>query len=193
MWDRYDPQSDDVKRGGSWDRDFGSRGGTTERHRNEEPDTRGVFTKDLDLPRGRERQPVRERDRIYEINGTESRMLGTIGAFRVVSESDVQDLRDDSSNTRRSLRHLEDEGLIRRTSLSSDDRAGVLTQRGRDLLEANRYERDDRAHEPRQTFYAGLKKPRELTHDTKVYRVGLRAQTGLPTVPSGAQSRPKGR
>jgi DNA-binding MarR family transcriptional regulator len=82
-------------------------------------------------------------------------MLGTIGAFRVVSESDLHDLRDDSSSLRRSLRHLEDEGLIRRTPLSSDDRAVVLTERGRDLLEANRFERAERNQKPRQTFYAG--------------------------------------
>ena len=65
------------------------------------------------------------------INGTESRMLGTIGAFRVVSERDLHDLRDDSNNPRRSLRHLENEGLIRTSPLSSDDRAVVLTERGR--------------------------------------------------------------
>ena len=56
-----------------------------------------MFTKDLDLPRGRERRPVRERDRVYEIDGAESRMLATIGAFRVVAESDLHDIRDDSA------------------------------------------------------------------------------------------------
>ena len=55
----------------------------------------------------------------------------------------------------------------------------TLTDRGRDLLEANRYERDERSHEPRQTFYAGLRKPRELTHDTKVYRAYQRAEERL--------------
>jgi len=179
MWDRYDHRSDDGERGGSWDRDFGSRGGSSERDRSEERDPRDVFTKDLDLPRGRERRPVCERDRVYEIDGTESRMLGTVGAFRVMSESDIHDLRDDSSNPRRSLRHLEDEGLIRRSPLSSDDRAVVLTDCGRDLLEANRYERPERTCEPRQTFYAGLRKPRELTHDTKVYRAYQRAEERL--------------
>lgn len=166
MWDRYDPRSDDGERGGSWDRDFGSRDGSSERDRTEERDPRDVFTKDLDLPRGRERRPVRDRDRVHEINGVESRMLATIGAFRVLSESDLHDLRDDSSNPRRSIRHLEDEGLIRTNPLGQDDRAVVLTERGLDLLEANRYERPERSYEPRQTFYAGLKKPRELTHDT---------------------------
>ena len=42
-------------------------------------------------------------------------------------------------------------------------RGGPLSvARGRDLLEANRYERPDRSPETRQTFYAGLRKPREL-------------------------------
>jgi DNA-binding MarR family transcriptional regulator len=138
-----------------------------------------VFTKDLDLPRGRERRPVREREHVYEINGAESRMLGTIGAFRVVSESDLHHLRADSSNPRRSISHLEDEGLIRTSPLSSDDRAVVLTDRGRDLLEANRHERPERSYEPRQTFYAGLRKPRELTHDTKVYPAYQNAEERL--------------
>ena len=179
MWDRYDPRSDGRDRDESSDRSFGGRSGSNERDRNEDRDPRDIFTRDLDLPRGRERRPVRARERVYEINGTESQMLGTIGAFRVVSESDLHDLRDESSNPCRSVRHLEDEGLIRRSALSSDDRAVVLTERGRDLLEANRYEHHDRIQEPRQTFYAGVRKPRELTHDTKVYPAYQRAEERL--------------
>ena len=145
MWDRYDPRSDDRDRGKSPGSQFaavvvGSTNATAMKTANRAT----CSPEDLDLPRGRERRPVRERDRIYEIDGTESRMLGTIGAFRVVSESDLHDLRDEASNPRGSVRHLEDEGLIRRSPLSSDDRAVVLTERGRDLLEANRYERPDR-------------------------------------------------
>ena len=105
--DRYDPRDDDRDRGSAWDRTFGGRGSTSDRDRNDERDPRDVFTKDLDLPRGRERRPVRERDRVYEIDGTESRMLATIGAFRVVAESDLHDIRDDSQSSRRSLKHLE--------------------------------------------------------------------------------------
>jgi hypothetical protein len=158
---------------------LGGRGGSNERDRNEDREPRDVFTRDLDLPRGRERRPVRERDRVYEINGAESRMLGTIGAFRVICESDLHDLRDESSNPCRSLRHLEGEGLIHRSPLSSEDRAVVLTERGRDLLEANRYEHPDRIQERCQAFYAGVRKPRELTHDTKVYRAYQRAEERL--------------
>ena len=180
MLDRYDPRwNDNRDRGGLWDRSLSGRSGSNERDRNEDRDPRDVFSRDLDLPRGRERRPVLERDRVYEINGTESRMLATIGAFRVVSESDLNELRDDSNGARRSVRHLEEEGLIRTSPVNSEDRAVVLTERGRDLLEANRFERDDRTHEPRQTFYAGLRKPRELTHDAKVYRAYRRAEERL--------------
>jgi hypothetical protein len=97
----------------AWDRDLGGRGSTSDRGRNEERDPRDVFTKDLDLPRGSERRPVRERDRVYEIDGAESRALATIGAFRVVAESDLHDIRDDTQSSRRSLKHLENQGLIR--------------------------------------------------------------------------------
>jgi hypothetical protein len=176
MWDRNDVRESHRDRDDRWDRDFGSRGSTSERDRNEERDPREVFTKDLDLPRGRDRWPVRERERVYEINGTESRMLATVGAFRVVSESDLHDGRQD---TRKGLGHLEREGLLRTSPLSSNDRAVVLTIRGRDLLEANRHEHQERTWEPRQTFYAGLRKPRELTHDSKVYSAYLRAEERL--------------
>jgi hypothetical protein len=172
--DRYDPR--EVRdRANQWIREFGSRGVASERDRDVERDPRDVFTKDVDLPRGRERRPVRERDRVYEINVAESRLLATVGAFRVVAESDLHDGRE---GTRRAQRHLQQEGLLRTSPLSSDDRAVVLTERGRDLLEANRRELE-RSWEPRQTFHAGLRKPRELTHDSKVYRAYLRAEERL--------------
>lgn len=176
MWDRYDPRDSDRDRDDSSERTLVGRGSTGDGNRHDERDPRDVFTKDLDLPCGRERRPVRERDRVYEISGTESRMLATVGAFRVVAESDLHDGRED---TRKDQRHLEREGLIRSSPLSSDDRAVVLTDRGRDLLEANRHELQERTWEPRQTFHAGLRKPRELTHDSKVYRAYLRAEERL--------------
>ncbi|HEY3161921.1 MAG TPA: hypothetical protein VGJ78_23325 [Vicinamibacterales bacterium] len=138
-----------------------------------------MFTKDLDLPRGRQRDLVRDRTRVYEINGTESRVLATVGAFRVVSESDLRDARVESRSIHGSVCHLESEGLIRTSALSSDDRVVTLRDRGRDLLETNRYDREDRTHEPRQAFYAGMRKPRELSHDTNVYRAYQRAENRL--------------
>jgi DNA-binding PadR family transcriptional regulator len=178
MFDRYDPRSDNGRdRGDFWDRSVGSRGGAGERDREEQ--WHDVFTRNLDLPRGRDREQVRDRDHVYEIDGGESRALATIGAFRVVAESDLHDVREDAQGSKRSLKHLENEGLIRTSPLRSDDRSVTLTDLGRDLLEANRCERDDRIHRPRQMFYAGLRKPRELTHDTKVYRAYQRAEERL--------------
>src|SRR6267142_4170361 len=84
------------------------RGASNSRNRDREcSNPRDVFTKDVDLPRGRERQPVRELDRVYDIDGDESRALATVGAFRVVSESDLHDLRNDTHGSRRALKHLE--------------------------------------------------------------------------------------
>ena len=57
-------------------------------------DPRDVFTRDLDLPRGREREIVRDRDREYTLRGSESRTLATVGAFRVVSSRDLRDHHD---------------------------------------------------------------------------------------------------
>lgn len=79
---RYDPR-DVGDRADSWDRNFGSRGGTSERDRNDERDPRDIFTRDLDLPRGRERRPAGDRDRVYEIDGARQRIMamamGTAG------------------------------------------------------------------------------------------------------------------
>jgi DNA-binding PadR family transcriptional regulator len=177
MWDRYDPRDDDRDRSSAWDRSLGSRGSASGRDRDDH--SRDVFTRDLDLPRGRDREQVHDRERVYEIDGAESRALATIGAFRVVAENDLHDIRDDPQGWRRSLKRLENEGLIRTSPLSSDDRAVTLTDRGRDLLEANRYERHDRTREPPQAFHAGLRKSRELTHDTKVYRAYQLAEERL--------------
>lgn len=174
MLDRYDPRDDGRPREDGWDRDFGSRCGTGDRER-DEPSS-DPFTRDLDLPRGNEREQVRSRDRVHEIDGDESRALATIGAFRVLAESDLHELREDAQHSERSLKHLEDDGLIHSSPLNIDDRAVTLTDHGRDLLEANRYARDERTQELRQTFYAGIRKPRELTHDTQVYRAYERAE-----------------
>jgi hypothetical protein len=58
-------------------------------------DSRDVFTHGLNLPRGRDREIVHDsRDREYNLRGSESRSLVTLGAFRVVPARDIRD-RDD--------------------------------------------------------------------------------------------------
>lgn len=178
MWDRYDPRDDEARqRGGSWERQRGSRSGSSKHDRDPTKDGRDVFVRDLDLPLGRDRELVRDRDRAYEMNGAESRALATVGTFRVVSERDLEPLRDGAPGD--PVEHLRDEGLVRSTLVGPNERAVFLTDRGRDLLEANRRDVDERPHEPRQAFYAGLRKPRELAHDTHVYRAYLRAEERL--------------
>lgn len=134
-------------------------------------DPRDVFMRDLDLPDGRERKLVHERDRDYTLSGSDTRALSTIGAFRLVPERDLRDPRDAAFDTREDLRHLEKQGLIERVALDGRDRAAVLTERGRDLLEHHRRDRDD---DRGQAFYAGADRARERTHDAELYRAYLK-------------------
>jgi hypothetical protein len=139
-------------------------------------DPRDALLNDLDLPRGLERELVLDRDRVYELNGEDSRMLAAAGAFRIVPERDL-DPRDDGLHCRNdSLEHLVDEGLIHTVSLDGHDRGVTLTDRGRDLLEANRRDRDD---DRQQEFYAGVNRPRELGHDAQLYRAYERVEKQL--------------
>lgn len=160
---------------GGADRSRGSRAVHRRREGDEElRDPRDVATRGLDLPRGQERELIRVRDRTYELNGPESRMLATVGAFRVVR---AEDLRDASDPGDRGLKHLRDEGLIRSVSLGGRTRdVVVLTSEGRHVLETRR--RPD-AEERGQAFYDGLRKPREVRHDAALYRAYRRAAERL--------------
>lgn len=134
-------------------------------------DLRDVFINKLDLPRGLERELVRERDREYTLRGSEARTLSLVGAFRVVSSHDLRDHDGRPLDPRTGdLRHLREQGLARAIPLAGRrDCAVVLTDRGRRLLDSHRRDRDEN-REHRQTFYAELKKPREIEHDAQIYR-----------------------
>ena len=160
-------QDDDVRR---WERERDSRDRAL--------DPRDAFMQSLHLPRGLEREVVYDaRERDYTLRGSESRTLSTVGSFRVVSGRDLRDHSGREATPRDGdLRHLREQGLINTVRLEGRrDVAVVLTDRGRDLLESNR----DRGYEPRQAFYAGLKRARELEHDAQVYRAYLRAAERL--------------
>ena len=173
MFDSVDPRWSDTRDrdvNDAFDRDIYR----DSRERGDDP--RDPLLNDLDLPRGLERELVLDRDRVYEVNGEDSRILGAVGAFRVVPERDL-DSRDDALDCRNdSLEHLIDEGLIRTVSLDGHDRGVMLTDRGRDLLEANRRDRDD---DRQQEFYAGVNRPRELSHDAQLYRAYERVEKQL--------------
>lgn len=137
MLDRFDPRHDNHRdRGDSQERDCGSRGGG-ERAGGRD-DEGGAYARHVDLPRGPEREIVRERKRSYELNGQESDALATIAAFRVVQVSDVQEILGQErgeQSVQKSLDHLQAAGLLERIPLERrDNDVVVLTDRGRDLL-----------------------------------------------------------
>ena len=106
MLDRYDPRDDNHRdRGDSQERSWGSRGGGE--RAGGRGDEAGVFACQVDMPRGPEREIVRERKRSYELNGQESAALATIAAFRVVQVSDVREMLDDGRGGRAAPKSLE--------------------------------------------------------------------------------------
>ena len=140
-------------------------------------DPRDIAIRHVDLPRGPRREPVRGRDRDYEINGNQSRVLATVGAFRVVSSRDLEASFGRAGNPRSSeLRHLRESGLVQTAPLPGHrDRVVTLTEQGRELLEGRRRPGEGGP----QAFYAGVRKPRELEHDVQVYRAYLEAADRL--------------
>ena len=133
-----------------------------------EVDPRDVFTRHLNLPRGLERELVRDRGREYTLRGSVARTLATVGTFRVVSSRDLRDHHGRSADPRSGdLRHLREQGLVRTVRVAgSREHAVALTKEGRSVLERHR----DRDQGNRQTFWDGLKRERELEHDLQVYR-----------------------
>jgi DNA-binding MarR family transcriptional regulator len=144
-----------------------------DRHGRGTQDPRDAFIRHLDLPRGADREIVRERDRDYTLRGSETRTLSTVGAFRVVPASQLRDHSGVPADPRSGdLRNLREQGLVETVRIPGRrDHAVVLTKRGRELLERHR----DRDQNDRQTFYAGLKRARELEHDSQVYAAYLHA------------------
>jgi hypothetical protein len=174
--DSYDPRWSDDPRTPDRDGPELSRGsrGITDTREPDIVDPRDVFVRDLNLPREQTRELVFIREHEYcEMRGSESRILATVGAFRVVPAGDLRDALDRPADPHRTdLRHLREAGLVRTVPIAGRGQAVVtLTNRGRDVLENHRAER---SHEPRQTFHAGLRKRRELVHDSQVYRAYLR-------------------
>ena len=127
MWDRFDPR-DDRDRGRPGTATLVAAAARAIVIGAGDRDPCDVFTKDLDLPRGSERRPVRERDRVYEIDGERVACWGRSARFGSSSETDLHDFARRFFIARvGALGHLEREGLIRTSPLSSDDRAVTLT------------------------------------------------------------------
>lgn len=161
-----DPREPDRERS---DLARGGRGGSEPERVGLADDPRDALTRDLDLPRGPTREHVRRRNWEGELRGSEVRVLATAGAFRVVPMDELRRPEDRPNVHRKDVERLRSLDLLRtmpyvvgreRTTLVT------LTERGRDVLEASRRDRGDL---PRQAFYAGVAKPRELAHDARVH------------------------
>lgn len=168
MWDAPDPRSlDERDRVDGDPREAAS------------IDPRDVFTRDLDLPRGLEREPVHLHGHEYALRGSEVRTLATIGAFRVAPADDLRDGNGRAADIwHGDLDRLRSAGLVRVVApLDRGDGTTIvtLTERGRELLESHRVQHRESA----QAFYTGDVKPRELTHDAQLPRAYFRAAERL--------------
>lgn len=176
MYRDIDPRPDEPER---QDLSRGGRGGSDEERASPMDDSRYVFGRELDLPRGPSRERVRVHSHEYKLRGSEVRVMATAGALRVVPADELRRPEDRPNVLRKDLERLKDLGLVRtmpyvvgreRTTLVT------LTERGRSVLEAAQRPRDG---QPEQTFYAGIAKSRELAHDVRLHRAYLEASGRL--------------
>jgi hypothetical protein len=143
-------------------------------------DPRDVFTRDLDLPRGPSRERVRANNREYRLSGDDVRVLATVGAFRMVPAADLRQPNPRTpTRPARDLERLRELGLVRTTPYVIGRRRTTLvtlTGDGREVLERARR---SGTGDGRQEFYVGVRKPRELAHDSRVYGAYVRAADRL--------------
>ena len=157
----------------------GGRSGGAGRPRARVPeDARDALTRQLNLPRGAERERVEVGSRTYSLRGSEVRVLATIGAFRVV---DARDAAHGGFHDRwhGDLEHLREQGLIALTPHVLDGQRTALvtlTRSGQALLQKHRHPVENEAS---QAYYAGLVKPREASHDAQLARLYVAAAERL--------------
>jgi hypothetical protein len=169
----FDPRDDARDRD---ERDDGRARVYDERDRADDP--REGLMRNLDLPRGGERELVVHRDHVHELDGEDSRTLAAVGAFRVVPEHDL----DIDHNT---LEHLHDEGLVETVDLGDGERGLTLTREARDLLDSHSMDRGESS----QAFYAGVSRERELDHDSNLYATYRQEEVWLRDEHAGLEVR----
>lgn len=133
------------------------------------------LSRDLDLPRGPDRERIRRGSWEGDLRGSDVHVLATVGAFRVVPLEELHRPNDGPRVHRQDVEHLKSEGLVRTMPyVVGRDRTTLvtLTERGRDVLVASRTRQHDR---PTQSYYAGIAKPRELAHDARVHQAYVAA------------------
>jgi hypothetical protein len=122
------------------------------------------------LPQGTRREIVTLGDRAFLIRGSETRVLATVGAFRVVREDDLAHARN-AQSVLVDVRHLSDDGFVERRTVPINHeltRILALSETGKRLLETHR---DSDGNREAQAYHAGFRKHRELAHDAQLYRL----------------------
>jgi DNA-binding MarR family transcriptional regulator len=176
MWKDSDPRDVDSRDEAVWD----ARERVDDPRARDSLDPRDVFREGLDLPRGRDRERIFLGDETFELRGSEVRTLATIGAFRVVPVDELLDDRGRSADLwHGDLDRLRSADLIRAVAPFDREESRTilvtLTDRGRELLESHRTP----DQEPRQTFYSGDVRERELSHDAQLHAAYLRTMERL--------------
>jgi hypothetical protein len=98
-----DARWDDPREYGERDRD-NERPRVYDQHDRDDHDLRDGLMHDVDLPRGEERELVVDRDRVYELNGEDSRTLAAAGAFASCPSTTSTTTRSTTCATRASSR-----------------------------------------------------------------------------------------
>src|SRR3954465_1199090 len=126
MWRDIDPRAPERERP---EPGLGRVGGYTEVESGQiSDDSRDVFTRDLDLPRGSSRERVRFNAKEYRLSGDDARMLAAVGAFRVVPAGDLRDPKPHTpTRPARDIERLRELGLVNTTpSVMGRDRTTVV-------------------------------------------------------------------
>jgi hypothetical protein len=135
-----------------------------------------------DQPRGRRarRNDIPQKIVGLSLRDEEIKALAAIGRFRVVATRDLAETvyAGRRSELQRDLRFLQEKGVVEINSVNArrDGRGGkvqrievvTLTKPGRDLV------REVSSLPPSQKLYHGMVKPREVEHDTQIYRAYLK-------------------
>jgi hypothetical protein len=164
---RPQPGGTDMPRGG--------RAATDKRQGVDRPTTsQEALARQVDLPRTDERSRVDFRGHAYHLRASEVQVLATVGAFRVV---DTRDLPGEPQRWHGDLQELRRQGLVDIRAQHGDRTAlATLTTAGRELLDGHQRTEPGEA---RQSYYAGIVKPRELAHDAQLYRTYAQAADRL--------------
>lgn len=129
----FDPRDDARERDG---REDGSARVYDERDRDDDP--REGLMRDLDLPRREERELVVVRDRVYELDGEDSRTIAVVGTFAKLTPQHLQawmatlETNGVSAGRRRYAR------VVLRTALNTAIRWRLITMNAATLIDAPR-------------------------------------------------------